>query len=113
MPNVIQKKNGDDVVYVHINKKTKKGKYIILPEYSQHKYCEKVLLEGFDRLPSGFYTKDGIGLTGAGNFILQEISGKYGGSSRSRRAASLGSTGGAARSRLRFLMLPLPTSTLT
>jgi hypothetical protein len=79
MPNVIQKKNGDDVVYVHINRRAKKGKYVILPDYSQHKYCEKVLLEGFDRLPSGFYTKNGIGLTGAGNFILQEISDKYGG----------------------------------
>ena len=79
MPNVIQEKNVADVVYVHINRRTKKGRYVILPDYSQHKYCEKVLLEGFDRLPSGFYTKDGIGLTGAGNFILQEISDKYGG----------------------------------
>jgi hypothetical protein len=79
MPNVVEKKNEADEVYFRLNKKTKKGKYTIFPKSSQHKYCERVLLEGFDRLPSGFYTNDGIGLTAAGNFLLQEISNKYGG----------------------------------
>jgi len=33
--------------------------------------------EGFDRLPSGFYTNNGFGLTGAGVEILQEVTAKY------------------------------------
>lgn len=78
MPNIVEKKNEGGEVYFRLNKKTKKGKYTIFSNSSQHKYCESVLLEGFDRLPSGFYTNDGIGLTAAGNFLLQEISDKYG-----------------------------------
>lgn len=79
MPGILEKKNEDDELYLRINRKTKKGRYTILPKSSQHKFCEKVLLEGFDRLPSGFYTRDGIGLTAAGIYIFQEISDKYGG----------------------------------
>lgn len=78
MSNIIGKRNEDNVLFFRLNKKTKKGKYTILPKSSQHKYCEAVNLVGFDRLPSGFYTRDGIGLTGAGNFLFQEFKDKYG-----------------------------------
>jgi len=77
MSNIIEKRNEDNVIFFRLNKKTKKGKYTILPKSSQHKYCEAVNIVGFDRLPSGFYTKDGIGLTGAGNFLFQEFMDKY------------------------------------
>jgi len=79
MANIVRKKNKDNILYFQVNKKTKKGKYIILDKSKQHKYCEEVLLEGFDHLPSGFYTNDGFGLTSAGNFLLQEITNKYNG----------------------------------
>lgn len=77
MSDAITKKNEEGEVFLRINKKTKKGAYTIFPKSSQHKFCERVYLEGFDRLPSGFYTNDGIGLTGAGVYILQELSDKY------------------------------------
>lgn len=73
----IVKKNEDGSVFFEINRSTKRGTYIISPDYSQHKYCEKIKLEGFDRFPSGFYTNNGYGLTGAGNDLLEEIFNKY------------------------------------
>lgn len=78
MANLIQKKNDDHVVYTQVNRQTKKGWYKILPLSNQHKLCEKVLLDGFDRLPTGFYTNNGYGLTGAGFSILQELSEQFG-----------------------------------
>ncbi|PKN69064.1 MAG: hypothetical protein CVU54_12195 [Deltaproteobacteria bacterium HGW-Deltaproteobacteria-12] len=77
MANIIEKKNKDDLPFFRLNRKTKKGKYTILPNFSQYKYCEVVYFTGFDRLPSGFYTNDGIGLTGSGIFLFQEISDQY------------------------------------
>src|SRR5690606_2689903 len=79
MADLIQKKNDEDLIYAQVNKKTKKGWYKILPLSNQNAYCEKVILGGFDRLPAGFYTNNGYGLTGAGFSILQEISQQYGG----------------------------------
>lgn len=73
MGNVIQKKNADGKIVWRINRKTKKGYYRVGEKYSQFKYCKKILLEGFVRLPSGFYQNDGYGLTGAGTFLLQEL----------------------------------------
>jgi hypothetical protein len=73
----ITKQNDRDEIFVDINRRTRRGKYVILPQNSQHKYCEKVTLEGFDHLPSGFYTNDGYGLTGAGSDLLEEIFAKY------------------------------------
>lgn len=73
----IQKQNDEGTVFFTLNKKTKKGRYSILSTSSQHKYCEAINLAGFDRLPSGFYTNNGIGLTGAGNFLFQELTAKY------------------------------------
>ncbi len=77
MANILQKKNKEGEVFCQINKNSKKGYYVIFDRSSQNKYCEKVFLEGFDHLPSGFYTRDGIGLTAAGNFIFQELFDKY------------------------------------
>jgi Shedu protein SduA, C-terminal len=77
MPDIITKENEDGTTFLKINKKTKKGKYTILPHFSQHKLCEQIDLIGFDRLPSGFYTNDGIGLTTAGTYLLRELSDKY------------------------------------
>lgn len=78
MSEIIKKRNPDNEIFVLINKRTKTGEYTILPKSSQFKYCEKVLLRGFERLPSGFWTNDGYGLTGAGGYMLQEVSEKYG-----------------------------------
>ena len=68
MANIFEKKNEDNLPFFRLNRETKKGKYTILPKSSQYKYCEVVYVTGFDRLPSGFYTNDGIGLTGSGIF---------------------------------------------
>lgn len=75
---VLVKKNSDGKVFCRIDGQTKKGFYLILPESSQNKFCERINLLGFDALPSGFYTNNGIGLTGGGVFIFSEVMGKYG-----------------------------------
>jgi hypothetical protein len=78
MSDLIIKRNKDGKPFFRLNKKTKRGSYSIFPQYGQFKYCERVTLNGFDRLPTGFYTNDGIGLTGAGYVLLQQTSDKYG-----------------------------------
>lgn len=77
MPNIHEKKNADGEVFWRINRNTKKGYYLIFDSSSQHKFCERIDLNGFDSLPPGFYTNDGIGLTAAGSFLFQEIYEKY------------------------------------
>ena len=77
MSYIIEKKDEAGNTYLRLNQRTKRGTYRILPNSSQYKYCEKIVLEGFSKLPTGFYTKGGIGLTGAGNFFLGEIYDKY------------------------------------
>src|SRR6266540_1276067 len=77
MPSILERKNDSGEVFGRINRNTKKGYYAIFDGFSQHKYCEKVFLDGFDHFPSGFYTKDGIGLTAAGSYIFQELFAKY------------------------------------
>jgi hypothetical protein len=76
--NQVIKRNDAGKTFVRINKKTGRGHYTISPKSSQHKYCEKVALEGFDRLPSGFYKNDGYCLSGAGTELFEEIADKYG-----------------------------------
>lgn len=77
MGNVIQKKNEDGKIIWRVNRKTKKGYYRVGDKYFQSKYCKRILLEGFVRLPSGFYTKDGYGLAASGSFLLQELYEKF------------------------------------
>ena len=77
MGNVIQKKNEHGKVVWRINRKTKKGYYRVGAKYAQSRYCSKILLEGFVRLPSGFYSQDGYGLTGSGSFLLRELYEKF------------------------------------
>jgi len=60
-------------VFYRVNTTTKKGIYYIRPGTRQHGYCESIKTEGFDALPSGFYTKGGYGLTASGGFLLGEI----------------------------------------
>lgn len=73
---IVEKQNDDDVLIWHINRRTKKGYYKILPTSSQFEYCERIDFEGFNRLPSGFYSR-GFGLTAGGPRLLREISNKY------------------------------------
>lgn len=77
MGNVIQKKNEDGKIIWRVNRKTKKGYYRVGDKYFQSKYFKRILLEGFVRLPSGFYTKDGYGLAASGSFLLQELYEKF------------------------------------
>lgn len=77
MSSILEKKSSTGEVFFRINRNTKRGHYVIFDRFSQHKYCEKIFLEGFDHLPSGFYTKDGIGLTASGSYIFQELFYKY------------------------------------
>jgi len=78
MKNLIIKKNIEGKVVWRVNQKTKKGQYKILKNSSQRKYCGKITLEGFSRLPTGFYRDEGYGLTGGGLFLLQELYDKFG-----------------------------------
>ena len=78
MPKYVEKQNSDSKVFCRINRAKKTGFYLILPKSSQNKFCERILLDGFDTLPSGFYTNDGIGLTGGGILIFAEIAKKFG-----------------------------------
>ena len=73
---IIEKKTDDGHVIWHINQRTKRGYYKVLPESSSHKICERIELDGFDRLPAGFYAK-GYGLTGGGSAMLREVNKKY------------------------------------
>ena len=77
MSKIWEKRNEEEKVFCHFDKKKKKGYYLILPNSNQHKYCEKIEFDGFDRLPSGFYTNDGYGLTRSGSFLLQELCDRY------------------------------------
>lgn len=74
---IIEKKNEDDVLIWRINRNTKKGYYKVLAGSSQFNQCERIDIEGFDRLPSGFYA-NGYGLTAGGSAILREVFAKYG-----------------------------------
>jgi hypothetical protein len=78
MKNTIEKINNDGQLVWKINRKSKIGQYKILKKDGQGKYCSKIRLEGFERLPSGFYRNDGYGLTAGGNILLQEIFNKFG-----------------------------------
>jgi len=78
MRNILKRKNDKGKLFFRIDRRTKEGYYKIQKGVSQFKYCEKVILEGFDRFPTGFWTKGGYGLTGAGSFLLQELFAKYG-----------------------------------
>ena len=78
MGNVIQEKNADGKIIWRINRKTKKGYYRLRAKESQTKHCKKIELEGFVRLPSGFWRNDAYGLTGAGGRLLQELYERFG-----------------------------------
>ena len=78
MQNVIEKKNYDGKIIWRIYRRKKKGYYRIGATSTQFKYCRKVFLEGFERLPSGFYTKDWYGLTHAGRGLFQELYKRFG-----------------------------------
>lgn len=73
MKNVIEHRNEEDELVFRINRKTRQGEYHILAAGRQADYVNgPIRLDGFDRLPTGFY-KDGFGLTTAGNLVIQEI----------------------------------------
>jgi hypothetical protein len=83
MSEIIEIKNKDGIVYLVIDKKEKRGTYKILPpkpgqRQSQFDYCEEIKFEGFIKLPTGFYTRDGIGLVGGGSYLLKSLHDKYG-----------------------------------
>ncbi len=74
---IIEHKDDDGNLVFRINKRTKKGKYHLVNADKQTEFVRgPINLEGFDRLPSGFY-KEGYGLTTAGHMILQEVYKRY------------------------------------
>ena len=77
MPKRIDKRDeAGDLIY-SINPSAKTGTYRVSDDSSQFKYCERVRLRGFDKLPTGFYTRKGFGLSGVGPYLLQAIQEKY------------------------------------
>lgn len=78
MTDLIQKKDKAGTIFLEIDPSSKRGTYTIAEASGQHKLCEKINLLGFDASPSGLRTTGGYGLTGAGFFLLQELSGKSG-----------------------------------
>lgn len=71
-----EKLDDDGNVIWRINRQTKNGYYKVKSDSSQYKYCERITLKGFDRLPPGLWA-EGYGLTASGSFLLQEIFDKY------------------------------------
>jgi len=77
MKNIIEHKDEDDNLVFRINKQRKTGTYNILIEDRQGAYVNNpIKLDGFIKLPSGFY-RDGYGLTAGGNLALNEIHNKF------------------------------------
>lgn len=74
--NTVEKLREDGSVIWRINRKTKNGYYRVNPDSSQHKYCERISIKGFDRLPTGLW-KEGYGLTASGAYLLQELFDKF------------------------------------
>lgn len=78
MKNIIEKKNDSGEVFCRIDKKAKNGEYFIIATDRRKQIVNSpIIIDGFDRLPSGFYAKDGFGLTIAGNLIVQEIHNRF------------------------------------
>ena len=77
MKNIIEHHTSDNDLVYRINRKTKKGIYNITAADRRGDILNNpIRLEGFDRLPTGFY-KEGYGLTTAGNLVVQEIHRRY------------------------------------
>lgn len=75
---IIERKNDEGSVVYRLNPNTKKGRYYILDSSDQKEFIlSPIKVDGFDSWPSGFYIKDGYGLTLAGKLLLDEIRNKY------------------------------------
>lgn len=73
MPSFFEIKDDKNQLICQINKSTKKGKYFVFKADKQKDILSgDISIEGFDKLPSGFY-KDGFGLTMGGSWLLREI----------------------------------------
>lgn len=78
MASTIEHKDEEGHLIYKIDKKTKKGKYHPIRADKQKEFLiDPVILDGYDKLPSGFY-KDGFGLTRPGDLVLREISKRQG-----------------------------------
>src|SRR3990172_2348443 len=77
MPKRIEKRDEAGALIYSINPSARTGTYRVSDDSSQFKYCERVRLRGFDKLPTGFYTRKGFGLSGVGPYLLQAIQEKY------------------------------------
>lgn len=69
----IEKRSKDNKLIYKINTKKKSGEFFVSKESSQFKFCEKIILDGFDYMPVGFYVTNGMGITASGNFLLKEF----------------------------------------
>jgi hypothetical protein len=74
--NLLIKRNAEGTVIAQINKKTKRGEYILIPGAKQADFISSIELTGFDKMPTGFFTS-GRGLTGSGFFIAEKIFNKW------------------------------------
>ena len=77
MSNIIEEKTEDDAILYRINKSTGAGHYIVSEKSNQRVYYDQIKLEGFTKLPSGFYRNSGFGLSGIGNYLMSQIYTKF------------------------------------
>ena len=77
MTKKLQKRDASGNLIFSIDCEKRRGTYFVTEESSQYKFCEKITIVGFDKLPRGFYTRKGFGLSGVGNYLFQPISDKY------------------------------------
>jgi len=77
--NYVNPKDPKDVfVFCEIDKTKNEIVYYVNPKSAQHKWIKRILLEGFDRLPTGL-TRDGGGLSkGTGYLIIKALFEKFG-----------------------------------
>jgi len=61
----------DQRVVANIDVGRKKIRYFVNSQAAQHKWIQKIIINGFDKIPAGF-TKDGSGLAkGTGHLIVK------------------------------------------
>lgn len=110
MAHLLTHKDENNNLIYEIDKKAKKGKYYLIKADKQTEFLENpIFIDGFDKLPSGFY-KDGFGLTTAGNFIVQEIFNKY---NKKIQLTVTSKTVGKIDARGKFVSFILPHSQLS
>ena len=73
----LEKQREDGSTIYQIDRQKKTGVYYLNPDCSQAKYVTMISLHGFERLPTGLYSK-GFGFTNAGSWLVSSLGKQFG-----------------------------------